>query len=81
MGLFFSGGKGDKGRGDGWMPSGRIQRLICGRQLHRLEDSAPYIRQLMANVRRFSCLATSGTNGPGVPSHPSGEVVPPRPAK
>jgi hypothetical protein len=26
-----------------------------------------YIRQLMENVRRFSCLARSGTNAPTVP--------------
>jgi hypothetical protein len=40
-----------------------------------------YSRQLMANVSRFSCFATSGMKGPSVPCHPSGEVVAPRPAK
>src|SRR6516225_5340566 len=37
-----------------------------------LTEVTPYIRQLIANVRRFSCLATSGTKVPAVPCHPSG---------
>ena len=65
---------------------GRIALNLAGPQRRRVlqkavADPRPYIRQLMANVSRFSCLTTSGTNKPGVPCHPSGEVVPPRPAK
>lgn len=69
-----------------WTPSRRSSHTVLFALLLFLfptsVNGAPnYIRQLIPKVNRFSCFATSGTNGPNVPCQPSGDVVPPRPAK